>query len=360
MPKAALGRGDRVPFHLTRRASDFGTVELHQPNCAGGDLGQFAVFQHHRAARVFENRGNIRRDKILAVTESQHHRRRGLGGDQLAGFGFRQHDDGERTADAHDGLAHSLGQAETGFELLLDQMRDQLGIGFGAELVAAREQLGAQIDEVLDDAVVNDGDRAGFVRMRIFLGRAAVRRPSRVPDSDMALQRRVGQQVAQIFELALGAANFELAAIDDSRDAGRVVAAILEAAEPAEQDWVGLARPDVSDYSAHDRSLLSPQSQGTLQSFPNARRCENDSEIIITGEFRKSRQSRMLCHLRRVLSRGHPRGFSLLASIDCGAGKPSAESFDTASTSSTHAMNMSPGATLVLYFLSGRPSPRFV
>ena len=140
---------------------------------------------------------------------------------------------------------------------------------------------------------------------------------------------------AQIFELALGAANFELAAIDDSRDAGRVVAAILEAAEPAEQDWVGLARPDVSDYSAHDRSLLSPQSQGTLQSFPNARRCENDSEINLSGEFRKSRQSRMLCHLRRVLSRGHPRGF-LLASIDCGAGKPSAESFDTASTSSTH------------------------
>src|SRR5580692_5525103 len=68
----------------------------------------------------------------------------------------------------------------------------------------------------------------------------------------------------------------------------------------------------------------------------------------------------MLCHSRRVLSRGHPRGFTFspLASIDCGAGKPSAESFDTASTSSTHAMNMSPGATLVLYFLPRRPSPR--
>lgn len=89
-------------------------------------------------------------------------------------------------------------------------MRDQLGVGFGAELVAAREQLGAEIDEVLDDAVVNYRDRAGLVRMRVFLGRAAVRRPSRVPDSDAALKGRVGQQVAQVLELALGAPNFEL------------------------------------------------------------------------------------------------------------------------------------------------------
>jgi hypothetical protein len=34
----------------------------------------------------------------------------------------------------------------------------------------------------------------------------------------------------------------------------------------------------------------------------------NDSEMIFTGEFGKSRQSLMLCHSRRGLSRGHPRG----------------------------------------------------
>ena len=34
-----------------------------------------------------------------------------------------------------------------------------------------------------------------------------------------------------------------------------------------------------------------------------------------------------------------PARFQLLASIDCGAGKPSAESFDTASTSSTRVRN---------------------
>src|SRR5271156_3006054 len=98
-------------------------------------------------------------------------------------------------------------------------MRYQLGIRLGAKVVAAREQLGTKIDKVLDDAVVNDRDRTGFVRMRVFFGRAAVRRPSRVPDSYMSLQGRVGQQLAQVLKLALGAANFELAAIDDSCDA---------------------------------------------------------------------------------------------------------------------------------------------
>ena len=159
---------------------------------------------------MFENRGNIRSDKVLAVAQPQHQRRRGLGGDQLVGFGFRQHDDRERTAQPQDGFAHGLVQPAAAFELFLDQMRDQLGVGFGAELVAASEQFGAQLDEVLDDAVVDDGDRAGFVGMRVFLRRAPVSRPSRVPDSDMASQRGVGQQMAQVFQLALGAANFEL------------------------------------------------------------------------------------------------------------------------------------------------------
>jgi hypothetical protein len=115
--------------------------------------------------------------------------------------------------------------------------------------MAAREQLRTEIDKVLDDAVVNYRDRARFVRMRILFGRAAVRRPSRVPDSDVALQRRVGQQVAKIFELAFGAANLELATIDDGCDSGRVVAAILQAGQSSEQNWVSLARSDVSDYS---------------------------------------------------------------------------------------------------------------
>src|SRR5271154_3103751 len=274
MSKAALGRGDCIPFDLTRRASDRTAVELHDARVAGGDFGQLAVFEHDRAARVLENRGNVRRDEVLAVAKTQHQRRRGFSGDQLVGLSLRQHDDREGSAEAQDGLAHSLGQAAAGFQLLFDQMRDELGIRFGSQLMAAREQLRAQVDKVLNDAIVNYRNRARFVRMRILFGRAAVRRPSRVPDSDVALQRRVGQQVAKIFEFALGAANLELATVDDGRDSGRVVATILETGQSSEQNWVSLARSHVSDYSAHNCSLLSPAFAGKVTELSEPARTE--------------------------------------------------------------------------------------
>ncbi|HUY37917.1 MAG TPA: hypothetical protein VMV13_03755 [Candidatus Binataceae bacterium] len=54
--------------------------------------------------------------------------------------------------------------------------------------------------------------------------------------------------------------------------------------------------------------------------------------MIKAGEF-CFRQGVLPCHSRRLLSRGHPRG--LFAFFGRGTGKPSAESFDDASTSST-------------------------
>ena len=52
-------------------------------------------------------------------------------------------------------------------------------------------QLLLQLEVVLDDAVVDDDDPAGAVavRMRVLLGRPAVRRPARVADAVVALER---------------------------------------------------------------------------------------------------------------------------------------------------------------------------
>ena len=69
--------------------------------------------------------------------------------------------------------------------LALDEVRDDLGVGLGLELVPLRLQLVLQLEVVLDDAVVHDDDAAGAVavRMRVLLGGAAVRRPARVADA---------------------------------------------------------------------------------------------------------------------------------------------------------------------------------
>ena len=77
--------------------------------------------------------------------------------------------------------------------LALDQVRDDLGVGFGLELVPLRLQLVLQLEVVLDDAVVDDDDAAGAVavRMGVLFGRPAVRRPAGVADAVQAVDRLV-------------------------------------------------------------------------------------------------------------------------------------------------------------------------
>ena len=80
------------------------------------------------------------------------------------------------------------GGRQIAVEVALDEMRDGLGVGLGAQDVAVGRELLAQLDVVLDDAVVHDRDLAGAVdvRMRVLLARLAVRRPARVADADAA------------------------------------------------------------------------------------------------------------------------------------------------------------------------------
>ena len=76
-------------------------------------------------------------------------------------------------------LAHFLG----------DEMRDGFGVGLGREDMALGGQLLAQFAEILDDAVMDDGDLVVGVRMGVVFGRPAMRRPARVAEADMAVER---------------------------------------------------------------------------------------------------------------------------------------------------------------------------
>ena len=129
------------------------------------------------------------------------------------------------------------------FHLALDEMRDDLGVGLGDELVALVLQLLLQIEVVLDDAVVDDDDPAGAVavRMRVLLGRPAVRRPARVADAVLAVDRRGRDHFLEARELAGAAPQLDRAVADDG-DAGRVVAAVLEPPQPVDEDRHDLLR----------------------------------------------------------------------------------------------------------------------
>ena len=136
---------------------------------------------------------------------------------------------------------------------VLDQVRDDFGVRLRAERVPCREQLFAPLAVVLDDPVEDDRELtvvAGGERVSVLLGDAAVRRPARVADAG----RRDGSEPLgrdlQVLEVADGADVREPVVLEQ-RDAGRVVAAVLEPLEPAQEERLRGARADVSDDPAH-------------------------------------------------------------------------------------------------------------
>ena len=135
-----------------------------------------------------------------------------------------------------------------------------------------RCQLALQLEVVLDDAVVDDDDAAGAVAvgMGVLLGRAAVRGPARVADAVLAVERVGLDGVLEAGELPGAPAQVD-GALPHHRDAGRVVAAVLEPAQAVDEDRDDRLGPDVADDAAHeDLSSVSPAPSGPCRLQPDA------------------------------------------------------------------------------------------
>jgi hypothetical protein len=102
-------------------------------------------------------------------------------------------------------------------------VRDDFGIRLRDKPVALGDQLVLQLQVILHDAVVDHHDAAAAVpvRMRVFFGRPAVRRPARVADTKRPLRRVIAQHLFQVAQLARRAPHGELLVAGAAhRDAG--------------------------------------------------------------------------------------------------------------------------------------------
>src|SRR5205807_2717239 len=104
--------------------------------------------------------------------------------------------------------------------------------------------------EVLDDAVMHDRHPVGGDRMGVALRWLAVRCPARMADADRARQRLAPKTRLEVHELAFGAPALDMA-VDQGGDAGRVVAAILQAPQRLDQQGSDWCLADDSDNAAH-------------------------------------------------------------------------------------------------------------
>ena len=131
--------------------------------------------------------------------------------------------------------------------------------------VAVTLEVGAQLLVVLDDAVVDDGEPVTRdMRMRVALARHAVRGPAGVGDADLAGGGGVFERIIQHAHLADRAQPGEVLRAVQHRDAGGIVAAVLEPPQTLHQDRYDVALGDRSDDSAHGSlpSVRGPFPQG--------------------------------------------------------------------------------------------------
>ena len=129
-------------------------------------------------------------------------------------------------------------------------MRNHFAVGFGRKLGALGFELAAQLAEILDDAVMHDGEPIGRVRVCIGLVRPAMRCPAGVADPDRAIERFADEFLFQIPELALGAPARQHANLKGG-DAGGIIAAVFEALERIDQQRRDRLAADDFDNAAH-------------------------------------------------------------------------------------------------------------
>src|SRR6516165_2936129 len=125
-----------------------------------------------------------------------------------------------------------------------------LGVGLGSEAVAVSRQLMAQCLEILDDAVMDDGDPIGRDWMGIGLGRQTMGRPTGVADANHSGHRLTVEPPCKVDELALGAPALDTT-IDQGGDTGRVIAAVFQPPEPFEKTRGHGLPSDDADDAAH-------------------------------------------------------------------------------------------------------------
>jgi hypothetical protein len=228
------------------------SIDVEDRHAVAAHFGEVAFFEELEAARHRQQRLHVGGDEVLAVCEADHQRTGDARHHQPVRCLRVQHDDCVRAFETGHGAAHRLGERQVLLQKVADQMGDDLGVGLRRELVALAAQLTADRFVVFDDAVVDHRDAAaGHVRMRVGLGDAAVRRPARMGNAQVAGAGRGLQPRFQHFDLADGAPHLQGAVAAEHRDAGGIVAAVAQAPQALDENGNYIAPRRGADDAAH-------------------------------------------------------------------------------------------------------------
>ena len=133
--------------------------------------------------------GDVGGDKIAVLAVAQQQRRVLSGGNKAVRHVGAENAQSICALDAVKNLIYGAEEISAEKIVILQKLRDDLGIGIGAEMHAARNQEVFDFNVIFDNAVVNEGNFAllAHVGMRVYIVRLAVGRPAGVPYADKAL-----------------------------------------------------------------------------------------------------------------------------------------------------------------------------
>ena len=132
-------------------------------------------------------------------------------------------------------------------------MGEHFRVGLGGKVVLpVAEEIVLECLIIFNHAIVDEGEFAAGVEvgMRVLIGRLAVRGPTRVADPIGPGRRALEHQLAELCNPASALPYFHVVAIHN-RDAGRVVAAILEPTQAIEQNRACFGTADVAYDATH-------------------------------------------------------------------------------------------------------------
>ena len=245
------GRGRR----FEHGALDFAAFGVEHVGALAREHGQIAVLEIGDRVGKRRERDGVGAEIHFALAIADGERRALARADEEIVLAREQEGEREGTAQPRQHCGHRLGRRPAVFHLLAHEMGDDLGVGVGAECCSFLFQLLAQLAEVLDDAVMDDGETVSGVGMGVALGRSAVRRPAGVADADRAGERLAREPRLEIAQLAFGALAGQLPVFQRG-DAGGIIASVFEPLKRVDQRRRDRLTPENAYNSAHASSGL--------------------------------------------------------------------------------------------------------
>ena len=248
---SAFFRRVNVPVDVGRPLFQFFFVDVIEGQGISGQLYNFFILHKIYITGIFQNRRNVRRDKIAFLSCSD---------DQRAVFPHRinlirmiseQNSKGVRPLhpvhDLHDGVQR------VSVVIVIQHMGNNFRIRFRYKLIAAAFHFLFQFYVIFDDSVVDHNDGLVFIEMRmgVGIGRAAVSRPAGMTNPGSSRQdRSVLSQFFQHLQTACSLHHLDLFPIIHSHSC-RIISSVLQFGQPVQQDRRRLLFSNISYNSTH-------------------------------------------------------------------------------------------------------------